>query len=63
MLAGARGELRNNLEERVAFAKDLGLKQMILATFGLRSGSTLGDWDRACDDLNKIGEVRYAETD
>ena len=50
------GELKNNLDERIAFAKDLGLKQMVLATFGIRAGSTLGDWDRACDDLNKIGE-------
>jgi sugar phosphate isomerase/epimerase len=50
------GELKNDLDQRIAFAKDLGLKQMILATFGLRSGATLGDWARACDDLNKIGE-------
>jgi len=50
------GELKNNLDERIAFARDLGLKQMILATFGIRAGATLGDWDRACDDLNKIAE-------
>src|SRR3954453_15663536 len=48
-------ELKNNGEERIAFAKELGLKQMILATFGLRQ-ATLGDWSRACEDLNKFGE-------
>ena len=31
-------ELKNNLDERIAFAKELGLKQMVLATFGLRAG-------------------------
>jgi len=50
------GELKNNADERIAFAKELGLKQMVLASTGLRPTATLGDWDRACDDLNKFGE-------
>jgi sugar phosphate isomerase/epimerase len=49
-------ELRQHLEERIAFAKDLGLSQMILASFGLPATATLDDWTRAADDLNKIGE-------
>ncbi len=49
-------ELKNNLDDRIAFAKELGLKQMVLATFGLRREATLSDWARACDELNKIGE-------
>jgi sugar phosphate isomerase/epimerase len=49
-------ELKNNLDERVAFAKELGLKQMILASFGLRREATMSDWMKACDDLNKAGE-------
>jgi sugar phosphate isomerase/epimerase len=50
------GELRNNLEERIAFAKELGLKQMILASLGMRREATMSDWMKGCDDLNKIGE-------
>lgn len=50
------GELKNNLDERIAFAKELGLKQMILASFGLPRQATLSDWAKACDDLNKVGE-------
>ena len=49
-------ELKNNLDDRIAFAKDLGLKQMILATFGLPRTATMSDWSKACDDLNHIGE-------
>ena len=50
------GELKENLEERIAYAKELGLKQMILASFGLRPNATLDDWRRAAGELNKIGE-------
>jgi sugar phosphate isomerase/epimerase len=50
------GELKNNLDERIAYAKDLGLKQMILASFGLRREASMADWMKACDDLNKVGE-------
>jgi sugar phosphate isomerase/epimerase len=49
-------EMKENLDERVAYAKELGLKQMIVAAFGLRKDATLADWLRACDDMNKIGE-------
>ncbi len=54
-------ELKDNLDERIAFASDLGLKQMILSTFGLPQTATLDDWMRAASDLNKTGEqVRKA---
>lgn len=49
-------ELKENLEDRVAFAKELGLKQMVLSTFGLRPDATLADWTRAAGELNKVGE-------
>lgn len=49
-------EMKENLDERIAYAKELGLKQMVLSTFGLRKEATLADWQRACDELNKIGE-------
>jgi sugar phosphate isomerase/epimerase len=50
------GELKTNLDERVAFAKELGLKQMIVASLGLRREATMADWMKACEELNKIGE-------
>jgi hypothetical protein len=34
-------ELKENLDERIAFGKELGLKQMVLPTFGLPAGMQL----------------------
>jgi sugar phosphate isomerase/epimerase len=48
-------ELKENLEDRIAYAKELGLTQMILSTFGLRADATMDDWGRAADEANKIG--------
>jgi sugar phosphate isomerase/epimerase len=49
-------ELKESLPERIAYAKELGLKQMILAAFGLGKDATLSDWARVAGELNKIGE-------
>jgi sugar phosphate isomerase/epimerase len=49
-------ELKENLEERIAFAKELGLKHMVLSSFGMPRDATLADWMRASDELNRIGE-------
>jgi sugar phosphate isomerase/epimerase len=50
-------ELKSNLDERVEWAKALGMKQMILASMPIpRQNATMADWDRACDDLNQAGE-------
>jgi sugar phosphate isomerase/epimerase len=49
-------ELKNSLDDRIAFAKELGLKQMVLSTFGLQRNASLSDWSKACDDLNRIAE-------
>ncbi len=53
-------ELKENLDERIAFAKELGLRQMIVASFGLRPEATLDEWKRAADQLNAIGEKTHA---
>jgi len=50
-------ELKENLDDRIAFAKELGLKQMVLSTFGLRQDATMADWVKAAGELNKIGET------
>jgi len=49
-------ELKNSLDDRIAYAKELGLKQMILASFGLPQNATMADWAKAAGELNKIGE-------
>lgn len=49
-------ELKENLDERIAFARELGLKQMILSSFGLKPDATLEDWRKAAGELNRIGE-------
>ncbi|HEV3278485.1 MAG TPA: TIM barrel protein [Terriglobia bacterium] len=49
-------ELKESLDERLAFAKDLGLTQMIISTFWLPKGAGLADWMRAADEANKLGE-------
>ncbi len=49
-------ELKNNLQARVDFAKELGLTQMVVASFGLKGKPTMSDWKNAAVELNKIGE-------
>lgn len=49
-------ELKENLDERLAYAKELGLTQMIISTFRLPKGAGLADWMGAGDEANKLGE-------
>jgi sugar phosphate isomerase/epimerase len=49
-------ELKQHVDERVAFAKELGLKQMVVATFGLAESARLADWVLAADEANRLGE-------
>jgi sugar phosphate isomerase/epimerase len=50
-------ELQQNPDDRIAFANELGLKQMIIATVPLwRDDATLADWEQAADEMNKLGE-------
>jgi sugar phosphate isomerase/epimerase len=49
-------ELKENLDDRIAYAKELGLKHMVLSTFGLRRDATMAEWMKAAGELNKIGE-------
>ena len=46
----------DKIDERIQFAKDLGLDAMICSSFGLPKTATLNDWVAACDKLNKAGE-------
>lgn len=47
-------ELKENLDDRIAFAKALGLKQMVVSTFSLRQDASLADWTKAAEELNGI---------
>ncbi len=49
-------ELRENLAERIAWAKDVGLTQMIVPSLGGPREPTMDDVKRAADEYNKIGE-------
>jgi len=45
-----------NLDDRIQFAKELGLTQMICSTFWLPKTATINDYLAAADKLNKAGE-------
>jgi sugar phosphate isomerase/epimerase len=53
--------LKAHPEERIAWSKEMGLKQMIISTFWLPKDATMADWMRAADEANQLGErVRAA---
>ena len=49
-------ELKEHLDERIAFARELGLKQMIASGFWLKPDATMTDWMRSAEELNRMGE-------
>jgi len=49
-------ELRKNQAERIAWAKDVGLTQMLVATLGGPEKPAMDDVKRAADEYNKMGE-------
>jgi sugar phosphate isomerase/epimerase len=50
------GELRANQDGRIAWAKDVGLTQMIVPTLEGPKNPSLDDVKRAADEYNKMGE-------
>src|SRR5438034_616182 len=50
-------ELRDNQEARIAWAKDVGLTQMIVPSLEGPKKPTLDDVKRAADEYNKMGEL------
>ena len=50
------GEMRTNLDERIEFAKALGLKHFIASSFWLKDDASLDDYKKCCDELNVMGE-------
>ncbi len=49
-------ELRKDQAGRIAWAQDLGLKQMLVASLGGPKNPTMDDVKRAADEYNKMGE-------
>jgi sugar phosphate isomerase/epimerase len=49
-------ELRENQEGRIAWAKDVGLTQMLVPSLGGPENPTMDDVKRAADEYNKMGE-------
>ena len=49
-------ELRKDQDDRIAWAKDLGLTQMLVPSLGGPKNPTLDDVKRAADEYNKMGE-------
>jgi len=54
------GELRNKLDDRIEWAHDLGMKQMILSTFWLPRDASIEDYRKSADELNRIAEKTKA---
>jgi sugar phosphate isomerase/epimerase len=49
-------ELRKNQDDRIAWAKDAGLTQMLVASLDGPKNPTMDDVKRAADEYNKMGE-------
>jgi sugar phosphate isomerase/epimerase len=49
-------ELRKDQERSIAWAKDVGLTQMLVASLGGPKNPTMDDVKRAADEYNKMGE-------
>jgi sugar phosphate isomerase/epimerase len=49
-------ELRKNQEDRLAWAKDVGLTQMLVPSLGGPKNPSMDDVKRAADEYNKMGE-------
>jgi sugar phosphate isomerase/epimerase len=48
-------ELKEHLEDRIAFAKEMGLTQMICATLAVPDAAPMSAWLKAFDELNEVG--------
>ncbi len=49
-------ELRQNQDDRIAWAKEVGMTQMLVASLGGPKNPTMDDVKRAADEYSKIGE-------
>ncbi len=50
------GELRDSLDNRIEWATQLGMKQIVASSFWLPKDAPMDEFKKAADELNKIGE-------
>ena len=53
-------ELRNSLDNRIEWATQIGMKQMVQSMPSLPRNPTLDDWRKTAQELNQIGEKTKA---
>lgn len=49
------GELRDHLDNRIEWSKEIGITQIIASSFWLPKDASIDDYRRACNELNEIG--------
>lgn len=49
------GELRDHLDNRIEWAQQMGMRQMICSSLWLPDGASVDDYRKGCDELNIIG--------
>lgn len=54
------GELRDSLENRIEWAQQLEMKQIVASSFWLAEDASVDDYRKACEELNKLGEKTKA---
>jgi len=54
------GELKESLDNRLEWATQLGMKQMVAASFWLPKDASVDDYRKAANELNTIGEKTKA---
>lgn len=54
------GELRDHLDNRIEWAEQMGMKQMVCSMFHVPKEPTMDDWRKACQELNVMGEKTSA---
>ena len=54
------GELRESLDNRIEWATQLGMKQIVASSFWLPKDASVDDYRKSCEELNTIGEKTKA---
>ena len=54
------GELRDSLDNRIEWATQLGMKQIVASSFWLPKDASVDDYRKSCEELNTIGEKTKA---
>ena len=53
-------ELRDSLDNRIEWAQEMGMKQMVCSMFRVPREATMDDWKKAAQELNVMGEKTKA---